>query len=54
MANCNALKSNQQLLNWFKTQAITIGNKESMIILEMCQVRKGGILPLILIVFYLL
>jgi hypothetical protein len=51
MGDCNALESNQWLLDWFKTQAITIGNKEFIIILEMCQVRRGGRLPLILIKF---
>jgi hypothetical protein len=54
MANYNASKCNQWLLDWFRTQVITIGDKESTIILEMCQVRKRGSLPLILIVFYLL
>jgi hypothetical protein len=53
MVDCNALESNQWLLNWFRTQAITIGDKESTIILKMCQVRRGGIIPLILIIFYL-
>jgi hypothetical protein len=45
MVDYNALKSNQWFLNWFRTQAITTGHKESTIILEMCQVRKGGTLP---------
>jgi hypothetical protein len=51
MVDCNALESNQWLLDWFKTQAITVGDKESTIILKMCQVIKGGTRPLILIVF---
>jgi hypothetical protein len=41
MANYNASESNQWLYNWFKTQAVTTRDKESIIILEMCQVRKG-------------
>jgi hypothetical protein len=54
MVDYNASKSNQGLLDWFKTQVITIRDNESTIILEMCQVRREGTLPLILIVFYLL
>ncbi len=54
MANYNASKSNQWFLNWFKTEAITTGNKESTIIFKMCQVRKGRTLPLILTIFCLL
>jgi hypothetical protein len=54
MVDYNASKNNQWFLDWFRTQAITIGDKESTIILEMCQVKRGGILPLILIVFCLL
>ncbi len=45
MVDYNALESNQWFLNWFRTQAITTGHKESTIILEMCQVRKGRTLP---------
>jgi hypothetical protein len=52
MENFIALESNKWLLNWFKTQGITIGDKKSTIILEMCQVKRGGIFPLILIAFY--
>ncbi len=52
MVDYNASKSNQWLLDWFKTQVITIRDNESTIILEMWQVRIEGILPLILIVFY--
>jgi hypothetical protein len=51
MEDYNVSKSNQWLINWFRTQAVTIGDKESTIILKMCQVRKEGTLPLILIVF---
>jgi hypothetical protein len=54
MVDCNALKKNQWLLDWFRTQIVTIGNKGSTIILEMCQVRRGGTLPHILTVLYLL
>jgi uncharacterized membrane protein YfhO len=50
MANCNASKNNQWLLDWFKKQTFTTRDKKSTIILEMCQVRKGGIFPLILTV----
>jgi hypothetical protein len=39
MVNYNASKNNQWLLNWFKTQVITIRNNESTIILEIC--KKG-------------
>jgi hypothetical protein len=35
-AHCNTSKSNQWLLDWFKTQAITMGDKESTIILKIC------------------
>jgi hypothetical protein len=54
MVDYNALKNNQWLLDWFRTQVVTIGDNESTIILKMCQVRKGGTLPLILTIFYLL
>jgi hypothetical protein len=54
MVGYNALESNQWLLDWFKTQVVTTRNKESTIILEMCQVRRRGTFPLILIVFCLL
>ncbi len=54
MANFNALENNKWFLYWFKTQAVTIGNKESTIILKMCQVGKGGTFPFILKVLYLL
>jgi hypothetical protein len=54
MASYNASESNQWLLDWFRTQVATTRNKESTIILEMCQVRRGGTFPLMLIVFYLL
>ncbi len=54
MADYNASKNNQWLLDWFKTQIITTRNKKSTIILEMCQVRKGGMVPLILTIYYLL
>jgi len=54
MVDYNALKNNQSFLDWFRTQVVTIGDKDSIIILEMCQVRRGGTLPLILIVFHLL
>jgi hypothetical protein len=40
MADCNALENNHMLLDWFRTQAITIKNKKSIIILKMSQVRK--------------
>jgi hypothetical protein len=40
MASYNALKINQWLLDWFRTQVVTTGNKKFTIILEMCQVRK--------------
>jgi hypothetical protein len=53
MVECNASKSNQWLLDWFKTQVATIGDKESTIVLKMCQVRKS-ILPSILAIFCLL
>jgi len=53
MANCNASKNNQWLLDWFKRQTITTRDKKSTIILEMCQVRKGNIFPLILTVLCL-
>jgi hypothetical protein len=48
---CNALESNKWFLDWFRTQEVTIGNMESTILLEMCQVRRGRTLPLILIIF---
>jgi hypothetical protein len=54
MVDCNASKSNQWLLDWFRTQVVTIGDKESTIILKMCKVRRGGTLPLILTIFYFL
>jgi len=50
MANCNVLINNQLSLDWFKTQALTLGEKKSSIILKMCEVRRNDILPLILII----
>jgi hypothetical protein len=35
-ADFNTSKSNQWFLNWFKTQIVTMGDKEYTIILEMC------------------
>jgi hypothetical protein len=54
MVDCNALVSNKCFLDWFKTQEVTTWNKESMIILKICQVKRGATFPLILIVFFLL
>jgi len=54
MVDYNASESNQWLLDWFRTQAVTIGDNESTIILKMCQVRRGGTLPLIITIFCLL
>jgi len=54
MANYNTSKNNQWILNWFRIKAITTWDKESIIILEICQVRRGITLPLILTIFYLL
>jgi hypothetical protein len=43
MVDYNAYKKkNQWLLDRFKIQAITTRNKKSIIILEMCQVKRGG------------
>jgi hypothetical protein len=50
----NASKNNQWLLDWFKTHEVGIRDKKSIIILKMCQVKKGGTLPLILTIFCLL
>jgi hypothetical protein len=54
MVDYNASESNQWLLDWFRTQVVTIGDNESTIILEMCQVRRGGTFPLILTIICLL
>jgi hypothetical protein len=54
IVECNISKNNQCSLNWFKTQALTIAEIECITILEMCQVKIGGTLPLILISFCLL
>jgi len=54
MVGYNALESNQWLLDWFKTRIVITGNKESTIILKMCQVRRGGTFPFILTIFCLL
>jgi hypothetical protein len=51
VVDCNALESNQWLLDWFKTQATTTRHKESTIILEICQLRRGETFPIILTVF---
>ncbi len=50
----NALESNQWLLDWFRTHAVITRDKESIIILKMCQVKKGGTLAFIFIIFCLL
>jgi hypothetical protein len=54
MVDYNVLDNNQLLLNQFKTQAFTIGKKQPIIIREICQVKKGGTLSLILTIFFLL
>jgi hypothetical protein len=50
MANY-ALKSNQWLLDWFKSQALTTRAKESTIIFEIFQIKRSSILLLILTMF---
>ncbi len=54
LVDCNALESNQWLLDWFKTQATTIGHKASTIILEIYQLKRGRTFPIILTIFCLL
>ncbi len=54
MANYNALKSNQWLLDWFKSQALTTKAKESTIIFKICEIKRSSILLLILTIFCLL
>jgi hypothetical protein len=54
ITNCNVSKSNQRLLDWFKTQVVMARDKESIIIFKICQVRKGGTLPFILTIFSLI
>jgi hypothetical protein len=53
MADYNASNNNQLLLDWFKTQAFTTREKQIIIILKMCKARRGGTLPLTLIIFCL-
>jgi hypothetical protein len=40
MVDCNASKSDQWLLDWFKTQTFTTRKNKSTIIFEMCQIKK--------------
>ncbi len=54
MADYNASNNNQSLLDWFKTHAFTIGERQFTIIWNMCQARKGDTLPLIMTIFCLL
>jgi hypothetical protein len=54
MVDYNAYKKNQWLLDRFKIQVITTRNKKSTIILEMCQVKRGGTLPFTMTILLLL
>jgi hypothetical protein len=45
MALFRASLNNQWSLDWFRTQVVTIGNKQSTIVWQICQVIIGAIWP---------
>ncbi len=49
IATFKTLESNQCPWDWFNTQTLTIENKTSTIIWDMCQVKGGGTRPITLI-----